>query len=349
MTSQAKHFLRISSQDFDRLRHSIDLSLFQSKIVFVTGGTGFFGAWILALFHWIHHESKNGPQIYCLSRDPERFLSRHPWARNADWLRWVIGDIRDFCFPEADIDYLLHAATETSASASDNPNELLASLIEGTQRVLEFSKHNKIQNILLVSSGGAYGAQPTQIGQLEETYSYAPLTTDPKNAYGEGKRVMELLGAIHAKSTSANVTIARCFAFVGAGLPLHSHFAIGNFIRDALYSDQLIIEGDGTAIRSYLYAADLVVWLLKIMAKGQSCRIYNVGSDEAMNMLEIANIVVNTLAPGKSIIVKKKPGTSPVGNRYIPSIKRAQELGLRSWTDLPLAIKQTAFWEGVRQ
>jgi len=344
-----KEFLEITDTDYQRLAAHIDLTAWTGKNILLTGGTGFFGAWILALFGWIARQGVADFRVYCVSRDPGRFVLRHPWAGNAQWLHWITGDVRDFAFPDAPIDYVLHAATDTSSTAGDNPGELLDSITEGTRHVLSCARQCNAQRVLLVSSGGVYGAQPSAIHALDETCTSAPSTMDPRSAYGEGKRIMELLGACHAEKTARSVTVARCFAFVGAGLPLDRHFAIGNFIRDALNSDQLTIGGDGSAVRSYLYAADLAVWLLTILTRGQSGRIYNVGSDRAMNMKEIAQTVADTLAPAKPVVVKGQTGASPVGNRYIPSIERARaELGLEVWTSLDLAITNTAVWEGEK-
>jgi len=345
----SKKFLEIADSDYQRLANHIDLTAWPGKNILLTGGTGFFGAWILALFDWIDRQGVADVRVFCISRDPSKFILRHPWTRNARWLHWITGDVRDFKFPDTHIDYVLHAATDTSSDAGENPAELLDSITEGTKHVLSCALHCKAKRILLVSSGGAYGAQPPQIETLDEACAFAPSTMTSRNAYGEGKRIMELLGACHTERTSCAVTVARCFAFVGAGLPLDQHFAIGNFIRDALTSDQLTVGGDGTAVRSYLYAADLAIWLLTILARGQSCRIYNVGSDRSMNMKEIAQAVADTLAPSKHVIIKGQPGASPVGNRYIPSIERARkELGLDVWTNLDLAITNTAHWGGEK-
>jgi len=338
-------FQDIANSDFDRLADHINKSIWSNKKILLTGGTGFFGAWILALFDWLNSKHSVDVTVYCVSRDPRIFLNKHPWARNVSWLKWLRGDIRNFEFPDKNIDFVLHAATDTTAAAADNPAELMSSVINGTQRILDFASQMRVQRILLVSSGAAYGAQPASLKNISETVLQAPGTMEPKNAYGEAKRVMEILGAIHAQQTNSNVVVARCFAFVGPGLPLDGHFAIGNFIRDAIEKEQLTIAGDGLAIRSYLYAADLAIWLLELMGRAEGTQIYNVGSDVENDMRQIAEIVSNTLSPSTPVVVKGRKGMSPVGNRYIPSIDKAREdLGLDVWTDLSLAIKQTAKW-----
>jgi dTDP-glucose 4,6-dehydratase len=135
--------------------------------------------------------------------------------------------------------------------------------------------------------------------------------------------------------------IARCFAFVGPHLPLDAHFAIGNFIRDAM-KGELIKVKNGSPYRSYLYAADLAIWLWTILFKGAACRPYNVGSDQEITIADLAQTVVSTL--GGSVLTLT-PSENVSASRYVPSVNRAiQELGLQVRTNLTASIGRTASW-----
>ncbi|WP_321961142.1 NAD(P)-dependent oxidoreductase [Paraburkholderia sp. J7] len=342
---QGRSFPQIAVDDFRRLAAHIDGSGLDGKTILVSGATGFFGMWMLALFRWLHDERKQQFRVLAISRDPQRFEQKHPWTAGAPWLKWVTGDIRKFAFPDEPADYMIHAATDTSAAAGRSPRVLLESIVGGTRRMLDCAAACGAQRVLLVSSGGAYGGQAADVPRLVETSRTGPSTMDVGSAYGEGKRMMELLGAIHAHETACEVVCARCFAFVGAGLPLDGHFAIGNFIRDALGKEQIVIRGDGKGVRSYLYAADLAVWLVTLLLNGGNREVYNVGSDAEVTIGDLARTVLATLAPSKEVVIEGAANSPGAGNRYIPSIDRAREqFGLDAWTSLPLAIERTALW-----
>ncbi len=336
---------QLAQEDFGRLRQHIDPIDLGGKTLLLTGATGFFGAWLLALLKHLEASSAPGLRVLAVSRDPQAFLARHAWLRAAPWLQWIRGDIRDFELRGQRVDALIHAATETSAAAAQAPAMLLDSIIAGTRRALQCADEAGAKRILLVSSGGVYGAQPPQMESIVEDANIAPSTLSPRNAYGEGKRVLEMLGAIHAQQYGVDVGMARCFTFVGAGLPLDAHFAIGNFIRDALRGNDISVAGDGRAVRSYLYAADLAIWLLRMLGQASGTRAYNVGSDRGVSIAELAREVARTLAPGLAVRIQGANVASPVGNRYLPCIDRARdELGLDVWTELSVAIERTAGW-----
>ena len=169
----------------------------------------------------------------------------------------------------------------------------------------------------------------------------APDTMRLASAYGEGKRVCEALGTYLVDGSAFEVVSARCFAFLGAGLPLSGHFAIGNFIRDALENCDLHLNSTGKSQRSYLYGADLAVWLMTLLLNGRAGAAYNVGSDRELDVLSAARRVRDTLKPELSVRIAENASTA--ASFYVPDIERARsELGLDVWTDLELAIRRTA-------
>jgi len=321
--------------------------------IFVTGGTGFFGRWILESFAHANRKLKLGAHMVVLSRNPEAFNAKAPHLAADPAIRFVSGDVRTFT--AADVQqhlgkesrgrygFVIHAATQSSAKLnSENPLLMIDTVTAGTRSALEFAVASEAQRFLLTSSGAIYGRQPGEVTHVPETFNGAPDLTDPNSAYAEAKRMAELLCAAYHKEHGLESVIARGFAFVGPFLPLDTHFAIGNFIRDAIAGGPIEVSGDGTPYRSYLYAADLVIWLWTILLKGRPGRAYNVGSEDAHTIHELAKIVADVCGTGM-IHVKEKPDPARPAQRYVPSCQRAmEELGLRQWIDLPEGIRRTA-------
>lgn len=311
--------------------------------LFITGGTGFFGTWLLESFLYANNILDLKASASILTRQPESFRANFPHLTKDPAIRLIPGDVRNFDLPQEQYTHIIHAATEASAILNaENPLLMLDTIVEGTRRVLEFAIQSQAQRLLFTSSGAVYGKQPGTISHIPEEYNGAPDPLDPSSAYATGKRTAEHLCALFAKQYGLNVTIARCFAFVGPRLPLNAHFAIGNFIRDALNDDPIIIKGDGTPYRSYLYAADLAIWLWTILLRGEANRSYNVGSETALTIAETARLTAQCTNSRYPVIIQKEstPGKAP--EQYVPAIQRAKiELGLQTWVKLDDGIKRT--------
>jgi dTDP-glucose 4,6-dehydratase len=217
--------------------------------------------------------------------------------------------------------------------------------VDGTRRTLAFARRAGVSSYTLLSSGAVYGIQPPAVARLRENFTGAPPLGDARWAYGEAKRAAEVLTAVEADWGDLSVRVARCFAFVGPHLPLDIHFAIGNFIRDAMAGTPIRIKGDGTATRSYLYMADLAAWLWTIALGPSASGAYNVGSEEEISILETARAVAAAVAPDAEIVVEGTPVPGSAPHRYVPSTARAHhELGLEQHISLDDAIVRTVSW-----
>jgi dTDP-glucose 4,6-dehydratase len=234
-------------------------------------------------------------------------------------------------------------ATESSQKLNlEEPLLMLDTIVQGTRHTLDFARHCHTQKLLLTSSGAVYGKQPSDLKLISEDYNGAPDVMDSVSVYGEGKRIAELLCLQYSKQYNIESKIARGFAFVGPYLPLDIHYAIGNFIGDAIRGQPIQVKGDGTPYRSYLYAADAAIWLWTILYRGQTCRPYNVGSEKEITISELAKQVAGGSKPPQKVVIAQKPMPGKAPERYVPSTRRAcTELGLQQYVDLPEAIKRT--------
>lgn len=318
----------------------------RNQRIFLTGGTGFFGCWLLESFAHINRILDLNAEATVLTRNPAAFAAKCPHLAANPAITLLAGDVRTFDFPKGEFSFVIHAATEASAKqAANEPLEMLTTILAGTARTLKFAASHGTRKLLLTSSGAVYGPQPSDIVHLKEDYRGGPDPLDPSSVYAEGKRVSEQMCALYAKHTTMEIKIARCFAFVGPHLPLDAHFAIGNFIGDVLGRRPIHIAGDGTPRRSYLYASDLAIWLWTMLFRAPSLLPVNVGSSESVSISELANTVAATLNPDTVIRVAGRPVPGAPPLRYVPSVDRANQLlGLTPTVDLREAIRRTAAW-----
>ncbi len=344
----------------NRLAHDLDDILdrteplwneLRGQRILVTGATGFFGCWLLESFAWANQRLNLKARAVAMSRNPQALGQKASHLATDAAFELHAGDVRCDNFPQGSFSHVIHAATEASATLNRQaPEVMFDTITTGTRRTLEFAAAESVKKFLFLSSGAIYGAQPSALALIDESFTGGPDPLDPANAYAEGKRSAELSCALSSlASPGMEIKIARCFAFVGPYMQLDAHFAIGNFISDCLDrgADQkrISIKGDGTAVRSYLYASDLMIWLWTILFKGQPCRAYNVGSEESYNIATLAREVADTLSSERDIKIASAPRAGVPSNRYVPSTARArEELGLRADVPLREAIRRTHAW-----
>ena len=306
------------------------------KKVFITGGTGFFGKSLLDFFKG----NDINVEVTVLSRNPDKFISTY--SELAQDVNFIKGDIIDIPKVRDKYDFIIHAAAMVTGGDCNNKEfSIVDEIITGTRNILEFANDSQASRILNISSGAVYGRQPEDVEYFVEEYLGAPDTSNPVSAYGEGKRVSELLCAINKENTGLEYVNARCFSFVGKYLPLDSHFAIGNFIGNGLKNENLMIKGNGTPLRSYMYTDDLVVWLMTLLLLGSNGQSYNVGSDKSYSIKEVAHYV-SQFFPNSNVIIEHEAEVGLSATRYIPSVEKCKnQLGLNIEFNLIDSIRKT--------
>ena len=332
--------------DLDYIYSSLSASewtFLKNKRLFITGGTGFIGKWMLSAVLEANKRLSLGCHIEILTRSSDAFATAMPQIAFARNITLRQGDVRKFDFPSGRFDIVIHAATDVVAKNS--PVETYSTCVEGTQNILKFTRISGATDFLLTSSGAIYGRHPDTEGGVSEDYLGGPDPTSADSAYAEGKRASETMACLEAIDTGLRVKIGRIYAQIGPYLPLDKQFAIGNFISDVLADRQITIRGDGTPYRSYLHVADTTVWLLAMLVRGSPGRAWNIGGTEGMSIAELAKRVAQLLGSTKDIKVLTIGTAGQRVERYVPNVNRAMsELDLSAPISVNEAILRTAKW-----
>lgn len=180
----------------------------------------------------------------------------------------------------------------------------------------------KIKHVLFTSSGAIYDIK--------------------NNPIREEKFINESL----FMASGLPVNIARVFTVMGGGV-CQRPLAIGRYITACLNNEPITVY-DGNAVRSYLYMADLIIWLLHILfAKSYGTyNTYDVGGECSITMLELAQMVNDKLGGHNKIVILKENPINDPHKIYLPNCWKAKNiLGLKQYIDLDTALDKTIEWE----
>ena len=290
------------------------------KTLLIIGGTGFFGNSILSYFSNSKILKRKFDKIIIISRNKlATFRYTKKLKKKYSIIKINCDILKLKKLPKAD--YIIYAA-------------ILKNYRDDYLAVKKFTKLAKINHrnskILYTSSGAVYGQQPNKIKGFKENYLNYNKKINFKKGYKQSyanfklksEKLFEKMG-----NEGFNVSIARCFAFVGEYLPLNSNFVIGNIIQNLLDKKDIKINANYRIYRSYMYADDLVKWLYKILDNSNTqCPIYNVGSNDKISVHQVANVLADKF---NLKIATAKLSLKKIDN-YIPNISKAKKiLGLK--------------------
>lgn len=320
----------------EKLKNNIDFNEFKNTHIFITGGTGFFGKLLLETFLFFNNKLDTNIKITVLTRNYEKFIYNYPQFLNKN-IKFINGDIRNFNIDCDNIDYIIHAAASVDPILEkENSDEMFSIIVDGTKYLLKKIKPYNVKRILFTSSGAVYGKQPYNLKYIEENYN-----CKPDSIYGNGKYISENI----LLDSDIDTIVTRCYAFVGPYLNLKIHYAIGNFISDCLEKRDIIIKGDGTPLRSYLYTADLIIWLITALLNSDINEIYNIGSMKEISIFDLAKLVTKQFSYETKINVLSKKDIGIASSIYLPNnSKITSRLNVIENYSLENMIKRTIEW-----
>lgn len=318
----------------------------KNDVVVITGGTGFVGTWLAGLIAFLNDYHQFNTQVILVARNIESFKVTRPHLAARPDIKLVSADIRHYSDLPMDTNWIIHAAASPDNRLhATQPLETMSVIANGTYSILRAAERcSNFKMLLNLSSGLIYGAQPMQQQNMHESYAGAPKCATVTSAYAEAKRYAETLCAASRSQARMPVVIARPFAFIGPYQSLERPWAINNFINEALCGKTIRILGDGNTVRSYLYASDMAYWLLAMLARGESGEIFNLGSDEAIDLKSLA-AVISQKCVSKPNVQLSTAGNHPQTSRFIPDLTFAEtRLKLKRTVDLHTALEKTIKW-----
>lgn len=332
------------NSDRDLIFRVVEAEKLRKKRFFITGATGFFGLNFLELLGVLNQEKQLDLELTVLVRDRQRAeVLFSKFGISAAMIRFLEADLVSLSkvsFDHPAYDCVFHFAANTDqATLRDHPERERNAIIEGTNQVLELAHQTGCKNFIYLSSGAVYGKQPADILKMDESFSEKnrPL---PSDVYGSAKVDAEQNCMKKAAQFGIKTTILRGFAFGGPHLKLDAHYAIGNLLASALKGDPVVVR-EGSTIRSYLNIVDAMIWILKAAFSDHPSQIYNLGSDQAVDMGTLAHKIAQ-FTGNKNVQVLNR---AEVPNIYVPNIDLAKkELGVSVYTSLDQVIKNMIEW-----
>ncbi len=314
--------------------------------LFLTGGTGFLGSWLLELLAHLNEHHSFQTRVTVLSRSPQDLATRAPHLAANVAFTFIEGDVCHFAEMPMDVTHVIHAAALTNRNQfASNPTHVGEVNANATLRVLRASQLlPDLRRFLLISSGLVYGEVPRQLERVDETYVGGLPSFNFNSIYAESKRYSETIAAAFLSETKLPIVVARPFAFVGPYQSLALPWAVTDFMRDALTGGPVKIMGDGSTVRSLMYASDFAYWTLAMAANGRARAAYNIGSPEPVDLLSLAHRITQFFSPIPEILTEIG-GTGQTSNRLVPSTRKAErELGLQLTVGLSDALQRTISW-----
>ena len=312
----------------------------QDRPVFVTGGTGLVGGWV------VRRLLDAGADVACLVRDwvPQSDLIGN---RLTERVKIVRGDVCDQellerILGEYEIDTVIHLAAQTIVGiANRNPISTFESNIAGTWSLLEACRRSpQVKQIVVASSDKAYGDHDN-LPYDENT----PL--QGRHPYDVSKSCSDLVAQSYATTFGLPVVVTRCGNFYGGG-DLNWNRIVPGTIRSILRGQRPIIRSDGNYIRDYFYVEDgaaAYVLLAEKLAGNLELtgEAFNFSNEIQVSVVEIVQQILKQMKSDLQPEILNQV-TNEIRHQYLSAAKARKQLGWQPLFTLDEGLQQTISW-----
>ena len=316
------------------------LAFWRDRPVFVTGGTGLVGSWLVRRLLGL------GSSVVCLVRDwvPQ---SEAVAAGLLERVTVVRGDLVDQALLERtlgeyEIETVIHLAAQTIVGiANRNPVSTFEANIQGTWTLLEACRRSpKVGQVVVASSDKAYGDCDTL--PYEET---TPLRG--RHPYDASKSCSDLIAQSYARTFKVPVVITRCGNFFGGG-DLNWNRIVPGTIRSVLRGERPIIRSDGKFIRDYFYVEDgarVYTLLAEALATDASLagEAFNFSNEAQVTVLEVVERVLRLMDSSLAPDIRNE-AVNEIRHQYLSARKARDRFGWEPLYTLDDGLTRTIAW-----
>jgi dTDP-glucose 4,6-dehydratase len=315
------------------------------KNILVTGCCGFIGS------NFVNYILSKYDDIFILNIDRLDYCANEnnieEKYRKSDRYRLVVADInnKEFilrCLSNYNIDTIIHFAAQSHVDNSfGNSIHFTVDNVLGTHTLLECAKvYNKLTRFLHFSTDEVYGS----VNMDEEGCDEEVSLLNPSNMYSASKAAAEFMVKSYYHSFKIPIIITRCNNVYGPYQ--YTEKLIPRFISKLLENEKCEIHGNGESRRNFIYADDVSSAVEVILQKGETNKIYNIGSEDEYSVMDILHILLKKLNIEKSIEevsihVEDRPFQD---FRYSVKTHKLEKLGWRKLIDFDDGINRTIEW-----
>ncbi len=315
-------------------------SFWRDRSVFVTGGTGLLGSWL------VRQLIDAGSNVVCLVRDwvPQSELMR---SRCIERVNTVRGDITDRdlierALGEYEIEVVFHLAAQTIVGiANRNPVSTFSTNIEGTWNMLEACRRSPtVSSIVVASSDKAYGDQ-------EHLPYNETMALQGRHPYDVSKSCADLIAQTYAASYKLPVAITRCGNFYGGG-DLNWNRVVPGTIRSVIRGERPVVRSDGHFVRDYFYIEDgaaAYMLLAERLASDPALRgqAFNFSNESQVSVLELVDAILGKMKSSLRPEVLNQ-ASNEIRHQYLSAERARTVLNWRPQFTLDSGLDRTLAW-----
>lgn len=270
------------------------------KSVLITGASGRLGIYIAHALVEANKRWDLGMELVLLARSQKKLEDAYGSLLQGSNVHVLLQDVTAPIETLYGIDYIFHTAGLASPEDfTHRPIETLWGHVQGTKNVLDLAVEKKTIRVLYVSTIEIYGTWSKEDG-IRETDMGPMSCTNFRACYPEAKRLCETMLACYKQEHGLDYVGVRMSHTLGPGISLEDGRAFAEFLRNVLRGEDITLQSDGSAVRTYTYTADAVGAMFLAMLNGKE-EYYNVAAvSNQISIRDLAVLIASLSKAGKT-------------------------------------------------